>query len=240
VKRSHGIVRTVALLGFTVFLVVQAFAHPAVHGGIRSAGGLALAQGVMAIVPEIVADRKAGQVRVYIVEETIDKVDGKPQDMVRNLTVRSETVGKGDAIVLPLPTHPKNEAWFSVQPVTVANGFVYYRIELTMRVSLDGKPGTDLTFGAGADARGFHCLIAPLEMGGAQNVRIESATFTVYDASKKASWSKKLYEKAGGSGFGSVTYGTDLSLAKFEETIAKSADLDKFRKPQAPELTAKK
>ncbi len=239
-KRSSRCLRGVAIAGFTAFLVYQAFAHPAVHGGIRSGGGLAIAQGVMAIVPEFVADRQAGQVRVYIVEETADKVDGKPVDRVRNLTVRCEAVGGEEAILLPLPIHPKNEPWFPVPPVKAAEGFVFHRIELSMKVSLDGKAAADLRFDAGKDARGFHCLIAPLEMTGAQNLRIAEAAITVTDAARKASWSKKLYEKGFGSGFKDVTWGTDLSLAKFEETIARSAELDKFRKPQGPAVTAKK
>lgn len=238
-NKSRRLVSAFSVVALSAVAVLQALAHPATHGGIRSGGGVAIASPYTAIVPEFVADRKAGQVRLYVVQETDEKVDGKKMEMARNLTVRREAVGKSEAILLPLPDHPKNEEWFTVPPVRKSNGFAFYRIELAMRVSLDGKPAADLAFDAGKDARGFHCLVAPLDMAAAQNLRIESATLSVYDAAKKESWSRKLFEKAWGSGFKNVTYGTDLSLAQFEASVAKSGDLDKNRKPQAPEVTAK-
>ncbi len=216
--------------GFFGLLALQALAHPVIHGGIRAEVASIKDRGSIKV--EFVADRKAGQVRLYVVEEGVDRNGATPSDWVRNLPVREETVGKEQALLMPLPDPGAGKQWLAVPPTRAAQGFLFYRIELALRVAVDGGAAADLKFSPGPDPRGFNCLAAPLDLSKAQTIRIEDATMTVCDAGMKTPTAIKLFPKGSPSRFGEN--GTDQSLAKYDEAIAQAPQLDKFRKPEAP------
>lgn len=215
-----------------------AFAHPAVEGGLKH--GFAVVKGLYGSHIELVADPKAGEVRMYISEAQDEKLaDGKDHEWVINMACRTKKVGKEELSLLPMRDPGAGAEWFPVTPVEARGGYVFYRVEAAAKIMLDGDAARrhTLALTAGKDPRGFNCLKAAIDLSKAGTIRFEEVTVTVLDAKKaRAPWTKKCFADTAW-GLGKLHKGvpqTDFALKLFEEYVAKTAEMDKFRKPEAP------
>jgi hypothetical protein len=241
-----------AALGCTLLTSQSATAHPSIEGGVKQgafAAKNAEGKGVMGGHIELVADRKAGEVRVYLSQSTDEKTgEKKYHEWVHNLTVRNQTIttpdGRKEVVLLPLPSPGAGAEWFSVAPVKTNGGYQFYWIELTAKLALDGDTANakPLKFRAGTDPRGRQCLRADLAFGNATSIRIADVSLAVKDPSgKKPAWEKKYFDKTAW-GLGQLwkeVATRDLPLDKFSEFIAASGGMDKHRKPEAPAIASR-
>jgi hypothetical protein len=225
------------------FAFTLAWAHPAIEGGIKT--GFAAVKGIVGGHIEILADPRAGQIRIYLSEAQDEKLpNGKDHEWVIPMTVRRQKVGGEETNVLPVRDPGAGNEWFPVAPVESRGGYVFYRIEATGKVMLDGDANRRqaLTFAAGKDARGTACLVAAVDLAKAQTIRFEEIKVSIVDAARaKPAWEKVYF--TGGWGLGKLHSNlnqTDLSLKAFADSLAKAAEMDKFRKPQAPALGSEK
>lgn len=217
--------------------VAFAWAHPAIEGGIKH--GFASVKGLYGSHIELVVDPRANEVRIYISEAQDEKKpDGKNHEWVIPMSVRKGKAGSDDVALLPMRDPGQGNEWFPVTPVETKGGYVYYRIEATAKLVLDGDAAKSqsVAFRAGKDARGTQCLVATIDLSKAQTIRFEEVKVTILDAAK----AKPAVEKVcftGGWGLGKLHKDlnkTDLSIKAFADSLAKSPESDKFRKPQAP------
>jgi len=232
-KRIAAGVVVATLLAFTF-----AWAHPAIEGGIKH--GFAAVKGLYGSHIELVADAGTGELRIYISEAQDEKKpDGKSHEWVIPMTVRAKKVGDEELALLPMRDPGAGNEWFPVAPVESSGGYVFYRIEATGKVMLDGDAAkrATLTFAAGTDPRGTRCLVAKVAgLAQAKTLRIEEVKVSILDAKKaKPAWEKACFTD--GWGLNKLHKGlnqTDLPLSAFSASLAKAAEMDKFRKPQAP------
>ncbi len=226
------------------FAFTLAWGHPAIEGGIKQ--GFAAVQGVVGGHIEILPDPRANQVRLYISEAQDEKLpNGKDHEWVITMTIRKQTVGGEEASVLPVRDPGAGKEWFAVTPVETKGGYVFYRIEASAKVMLDGDPNRrqSVTFAAGKDPRGTACLVAALDLSKAKTIRFEEVKVSILDAAKAKPAVEKAYFANTCWGLGKLHQGlgqADLALKDFADSIAKGAEMDKFRKPQAPALKAEK
>ncbi len=215
-----------------------AWAHPAIEGGIKH--GFAAVKGLYGSHIELVADPRAGELRLYVSEAQDEKqADGKNHEWVIPMTIRAKKVRDEDLALLPMRDPGPGKEWFPVAPVEASGGYVFYRIEATARVMLDGQEAkrSTVSFAAGTDPRGTRCLVAKVAgLGQARTLRLEEVKVSILDAKKaRPAWEKACFTD--GWGLNKLHKGlaqTDLPLSAFADSLAKSGTMDKFRKPQAP------
>jgi hypothetical protein len=221
-------------------LVTTLLSHPAIEGGIKH-GFAGVKDGGYTHI-ELVADPKANELRIFISQAIDEKIDGKNHEWVRTLTVRQEalpTSASGEkSLLLPLPDLGSGKDWFAVSPARTKDGFHFYQIEATARVVLDGNSANvqNLKFEAGKAPNGVHCLRAALDLSKAKTIRLEEVVVKVLDAQKaKPPVVKQCFEKGWGLGaLQSNIRKTDYPLSKFSDSIGNIANMEKFRKAQAP------
>ena len=222
-------------------VVPLALAHPAIEGGLKH--GFAGVKDFGGGHVELVADARTNSVRVYISEAQDQPLpNNKNHEWVINMTVRKGKAGRKDVVLLPLRDPGPGKEWFAVAPVQKTGGYVFYRVEVTARIMLDGKASrtADLKFAAGRDPRGTACFSAPVNLARAKTIRFLEVKVSILDAKgAKAAVVKPCFNKMAW-GLGKLhrnIQNTDFPLATFAQYIGKSREMDKFRKPQAPKLT---
>jgi len=236
--------KTLVAAGAVLIAVSFAWAHPAIEGGIKQ--GFAAVQGVVGGHIEILADPRTGQVRLYISEAQDEKLpNGKEHEWVIPMTVRKQKVGAEEVNVLPVRDPGAGKEWFAVAPVETKAGYVFYRIEASAKVMLDGDANKRhaLTFAAGKDPRGTACLVAAVDLSKAKTIRFEEVKVSILDAAKAKPAVEKAYFASTCWGLGKLHQTlaqTDFALKDFADSLGKAAEMDKFRKPQVPALTAEK
>ena len=233
---------TGGLILFLGALAGAAQAHPTIEGGLKQ--GFHHLKGYPAgLYIELVADPVTQEVRIYISLGSVEQINGKKHEWVQNLTVRHEAVGGGqDHDLLPVPDPGSGLSWFPVAAVRKAGGYVFYRIEVSARVKLDKNAAQALTFAAGVDAQGTHCLKAALaNLSSANSIRFEQVKVVVKDAKdQKKPWERDCYIKMcwGLGQLWKKLPRTDVPLSKFKQTIRDKSKNDKHRKPEAPAHSA--
>lgn len=222
-------------------LLSVVFAHPAIEGGIKS--GLFALKDVAVGHFELVADQAGNEVRFYVSQAVDEKLaDGKEHEWVIPMAVQRKKIqtpgGEKDVDLMPLPDPAGKGEYFPVSAVETQAGFAFYWVELTAQVLLDGKASSKLSFQAGRDSKGTHCLKAPLDLSKASTIRFQEVLFRVLDPSgTRPDHLQRIAQRTYGlKTLGKDVPNLDLPLKLFAEGISKIPDLNKFRKPDAPIL----